>query len=102
MMAGGREVNQIGMEGRRRGSKISALAFGEANCWHPGWRGGGWKEWGEEEGITETDRTEGGEWYFFSAPWAGKDQRARLHVQLHVSSALSSSSMSSKGIYSSR
>lgn len=70
MMARGWEVNQIGMEGRRRGSKISGLAVGEANCWHPGWwRRGGWKEWEEEEEeeeeIRETDRTEGEEWYFF-------------------------------------
>lgn len=42
MMAGGREVNQIGTEGRSRGSKISGLAVGETNCWHPGWRRGGW------------------------------------------------------------
>lgn len=73
MMARGREVNQIGMEGRRRGSKISGLAVGEANCWHPGWRRGGWKEWEEEEeGIRETDRTEGDELYFFLRHGQGK------------------------------
>lgn len=91
-MARGREVNQIAMERRKRGSKVSQprLQLVKPTVGALDGRMGG-REGSErkEDGLRGTGMTEEEVWCFFSAPQAARDEQARAHAQLRVSRAMS-------------
>lgn len=103
MMAGGREVNQIGMEGRRIGAKSQGLQLVRPTVGTLGGEeedGKNGKRKKKEKGRLTGQKGKNG--IFFCA--MGRERSAcktACAAALHVSSALSFS-MSSKGIYSSR